>query len=245
MDWVNAQLYSSIWYSSVSRVPGVPFFASCALLLCLTGGTVFLTTAQAQISAQTPSTPSEADTYTLTEIVITARKREETIQSIPESVVAISAQVLEDAHITAIDDLGGLVSNLNIATQSDNTPGVVLRGIASFGVVQGVGFYANDVQMYDGQTVRPDDLERIEVLKGPQGTLYGGNNIGGAIKYITKLPTDTFEGSTSFEAGNYGTQTYSVIVSGPLYAPNPELLEGRLSVYDTRSDGFLYDPVFN
>jgi len=245
MDWVNAQLYSSIWYSSVSRVPGVPFFASCALLLCLTGGTVFLTTAQAQISAQTPSTPSEADTYTLTEIVITARKREETIQSIPESVVAISAQVLEDAHITAIDDLGGLVSNLNIATQSDNTPGVVLRGIGSFGVVQGVGFYANDVQMFDGQTVRQEDLERIEVLKGPQGTLYGGNNIGGAIKYITKSPTDTYEGSATVELGGYGTQTYSAVVSGPLSARSPGLLDGRLSLFDTRTDGYIFDPVLN
>ncbi len=178
------------------------------MLLCLsTGCTLIFTAAHAQTAAQTQSTPTEADTYTLTEIIITARKREESIQSIPETVVAISSQVLEDAHITAMDDLGGLVSNLNIATQSDNTPGVALRGIGSFGVVQGVGFYANDVQMFDGQTVRLEDLERVEVLKGPQGTLYGGNNIGGAIKYITKLPTDTYEGSATIELGGYGTQT--------------------------------------
>ena len=187
----------------------------------------------------------EAGTTTLAEIIITARKREESIQSIPESIVAISSQVLDNAHITAMDDLGGLVSNLNIATQSDNTPGVVLRGIGSFGVVQGVGFYANDVQMFDGQTVRLEDLERVEVLKGPQGTLYGGNNIGGAIKYITKLPTDTYEGSATIEVGGYGTQTYTAVASGPLSVHSPELLDGRISLFDTRTDGYIYDPVLN
>ena len=102
-----------------------------------------------------------------------------------------------------------MVSNLNITTRADNTPDVVLRGVGSFGVVSGVGFYANDVQLFDGQTVRTEDIERVEVLKGPQGTLYGGSNIGGAIKYVTKLPTDDFDSGAGFEFGNYGTQTYS------------------------------------
>jgi iron complex outermembrane recepter protein len=209
------------------------------------GCSVPLTTARAQNTPYKQSTPDEADTTTLAEIIITARKREESVQSIPESIVAISSQVLDNAHITAMDDLGGLVSNLNIATQSDNTPGVVLRGIGSFGVVQGVGFYANDVQMFDGQTVRLEDLERVEVLKGPQGTLYGGNNIGGAIKYITKLPTDTYEGSATIEVGGYGTQTYTAVASGPLSVHSPELLDGRISLFDTRTDGYIYDPVLN
>jgi iron complex outermembrane receptor protein len=218
--------------------------ATCMSALCVwVGCSVLLTSAHAQTSQNTRS--DEADTSTLAEIIITARKREESIQSIPESIVAISSQVLDNAHISAMDDLGGLVSNLNIATQSDNTPGVVLRGIGSFGVVQGVGFYANDVQMFDGQTVRLEDLERVEVLKGPQGTLYGGNNIGGAIKYITKLPTDTYEGSATVEVGGYGTQTYSAVASGPLSVNSPSLLDGRISLFDTRTDGYIYDPVLN
>jgi hypothetical protein len=189
---------------------------------------VVTATAHAQTAPQAQSPQHEADTNTLEEITITARKRVESVQSIPESVAAIGSQVLDDAHITKMDDIGGLVSNLNIATQSDNSPGAVLRGVGSFGVVQGVGFYANDVQLFDGQTVRPDDLERIEVLKGPQGTLYGGSNIGGAIKYITKLPTATFEGSTTLEVGGYDTQTYAAIVSGPLIASSPDMLDARL-----------------
>lgn len=191
-------------------------------------------------SAQASDTADNAGVSVgrLEEVVVTARKRAEVAQDIPESIAAIGSQQLEDAHITKMDDLGNIVSNLNIVTRSDNTPDVVLRGVGSFGVVQGVGFYANDVQLFDGQTVRPDDLERVEVLKGPQGTLYGGSNIGGAIKYVTKLPTDQPEAQVAVEAGNYDTQTYSGFISGAL---NPGVLDGRLSVYENHTGGYLYD----
>jgi iron complex outermembrane receptor protein len=174
----------------------------------------------------------------LEEVVVTARKRSEVAQNIPETIAAIGSKELENAHVTKMDDLGNIVSNLNIVTRGDNSPDVVLRGVGSFGVVQGVGFYANDVQLFDGQTVRPDDLERVEVLKGPQGTLYGGSNIGGAIKYITKLPTDQFEAQAAIEAGNYDTQTYSGYVSGPL---SLGILDGRLSFYQNHTGGYIYD----
>jgi iron complex outermembrane receptor protein len=198
-------------------------------------------TALAQTAPSAQATASHSEDA-LEEIIVTARKRSEVIQNIPESIQAFGEQELVDAHFTKLDDLGGLVSNLNITTRADNNPDVVMRGVGSFGVVQGVGFYANDVQLFDGQTVRPEDLERIEVLKGPQGTLYGGNNIGGAIKYITKLPTDTFEGQAAVEAGNYDTQTYSAVVSGPLVSGT---LDGRISAFYTRSNGFIYNTVLN
>jgi iron complex outermembrane receptor protein len=198
-------------------------------------------TAHAQTTPPTQGTAAHSEDA-LEEIVVTARKRSEVLQNIPESIQAFGEQELVDSHFTKLDDLGGLVSNLNITTRADNNPDVVMRGVGSFGVVQGVGFYANDVQLFDGQTVRPDDLERIEVLKGPQGTLYGGNNIGGAIKYITKLPTDTFEAQVGAEAGNYNTQSYSALVSGALA---PGVLDGRLTVYDTESNGYIYNTVLN
>jgi iron complex outermembrane recepter protein len=183
---------------------------------------------------------SSEESTGLQEVVVTARKRSEDVQSVPESIVAIGSDTLANAHVTRMDDLQSLVSNLNISTRGDNTPDVVLRGVGSFGVIQGVGFYANDVQLFDGQVVRPDDLERIEVLKGPQGTLYGGSNIGGAIKYITKLPTDKFEGKVGVEFGNYDTKTYTAIASGPL---GPQGLDGRISVYRTSYGGYIYDPT--
>jgi iron complex outermembrane receptor protein len=196
------------------------------------------------VRAQTAvdQTNSSGEQSGLTEIIVTARKRAETTQSIPESIDAFNSEEITDAHITKIDDLANLVSNLNITTRADNTPDVVLRGVGSFGVVSGVGFYANDVQLFDGQTVRADDIERIEVLKGPQGTLYGGSNIGGAIKYITKLPTDQFEAGAGVEFGNYGTQTYSGFVSGALV---PNVLDARASFFDTHTDGYIFDTTLN
>src|SRR5882757_9836099 len=190
-----------------------PATGTLMIAVAATALTPSATQAQAVSTSQEVAATEEIG---LTEIIVTARKRVETMQSIPESIAAFGAQEIADAHIVKMDDLGNLVSNLNITTRADNTPDVVLRGIGSFGVVSGVGFYANDVQLFDGQSVRTDDIERIEVLKGPQGTLYGGSNIGGAIKYITKMPTDDFHAGVNVEFGNYSSQAYSGFVSGAL-----------------------------
>jgi iron complex outermembrane receptor protein len=221
----------------------IPFYPSAIPLasLLIVAGTCTFAPAGAQTAAESSGVQS-VDTA-LAEIVVTARKRLENMQSIPESIQAFGAQAISDAHITKIDDLGNLVSNLNITTRGDNTPDVVMRGVGSFGVVSGVGFYANDVQLFDGQTVRTDDIERIEVLKGPQGTLYGGSNIGGAVKYVTKLPTDEFHGGMGLEFGNYRTRTYSGFISGALM--DHGVLDARASFFDTRTDGYLYDPILN
>jgi iron complex outermembrane recepter protein len=196
--------------------------------------------AVAQVLAATGSAAMSDDTDKLAEIVVTARKQTEVVQTIPESITAIDASTLASAHLTTLDDFNSLVTNLNITQRADNTPDVVLRGVGSFGVVQGVGFYVNDVQQFEGQTVRPVDIERVEVLKGPQGTLFGGSNVGGAIKYVTKLPTDTLTGEASVEYGRYSQQTVDGAVSGPIV---PHELLARLSVFNDRSDGYLSDPT--
>lgn len=139
--------------------------------------------------------------------------------------------------MTQLDDLSSLVSNLNIFDAHDNSPAVTMRGIGAFEVVQGVGFYANDVQLFEGQTIRPVDIERIEVLKGPQGTLYGGANIGGAIKYVTKEPTSTWQNEATFELGQYKTRNVAAVLSGPI----TDKLGVRVSVYDENHDGYIYD----
>jgi iron complex outermembrane receptor protein len=210
---------------------------ACALAVSTARAHAASATEPPTVAAGQPQAQSEETG--LTEIVVTARKRTENLQSIPASIEALNTEQIQDAHVTRIDDLGDMVSNLNITTRADNTPDVVLRGVGSFGVVSGVGFYVDDVQLFDGQTVRLEDIERVEVLKGPQGTLYGGSNVGGAIKYITKLPTDAFDSAASVEFGNYGTQTYSGFASGPLV----DGLAARASFFDTHTDGYIYDPV--
>ena len=222
------------WLRKAWLLGTVALGAGCGFI-CLPG------TALAQPVA-TPNAGAGADSGTLDVVVVTARKKVEKIQSIPESIQALGAKELVNAHVTQVGDLGNLVSNLNITTRADQTPDVVLRGVGSFGVVNGVGFYSDDVQLFDGQTVRPEDLDRVEVLKGPQGTIYGGSNIGGAIKFITKLPTNDFTGQASVEYGSYNTRTFSAAVSGPIMA---DKLGARLSFFDSATDGYVYDPTLN
>jgi iron complex outermembrane receptor protein len=202
-------------------------------LLC---GTFLSHPALAQASSVQRS-PSASE-YTIEPVIVTARKQSEDIQKIPESITAIDARTIEAAHLTTLDDLNSQVTNLNITQRADNTPDVVIRGVGTFGVVQGVGFYVNDVQRFEGQTVRPVDIERIEVLKGPQGTLFGGSNVGGAIKYVTKLPSSTLTSEVSVEYGERNQLTVDGVVSGPIV---PDRLLARLTVFNDQSDGFLYD----
>ena len=191
------------------------------------------------LGAESKSEASTGDTEgnKLDEIVVTARKRSENLRDIPSSITAISAATIAEANVTQLDDLNSLVTNLNIDEAHDNTPDVTLRGVGAFGVVQGVGFYANDVQLFEGQIARPIDIERIEVLKGPQGTLFGGANVGGAIKYVTKEPSTTWEDEAAVEFGSYQTRNYQAVVSGPL----DDKVGIRASVYYDTHGGYIYD----
>jgi len=192
------------------------------------------------LAADAGSASAEAgDQPGLEEVVVTARKRTESLLDIPASITAISASTIEQAHMTQIDDIGSMVSNLNIFEAHDNTPAVTLRGVGAFELVQGVGFYVDDVQLFEGQTVRPVDVARIEVLKGPQGTLYGGANIGGAIKYVTQDPGDRWDNEAAIEFGEHTTRNYEAVLSGPLLGDGK--LGMRVSLYDDNHGGYIYD----
>jgi iron complex outermembrane recepter protein len=212
-------------------------------LITLTVGTTFALGATVSVAEEGGNSPSataadeSSGSEKLEEIVVTARKRSENLRDIPASITAISDSIIKDTHMKQLDDVGALVSNLNIFEAHDNSPAVVLRGVGAFEVVQGVGFYANDVQLFEGQTVRPNDIERIEVLKGPQGTLYGGANIGGAIKYVTKDPTQTWENEATLELGQYRTWNLEGVLSGPI----TDQLAVRASVYDDNHHGYIHD----
>src|SRR5882672_11138916 len=217
---------------------GVRVRVGLAMLALGTTG-VFSATVTWAADDQAAASAGDTGGNNIDEIVVTARKRSENLRDIPASITAISAATLEDAHVTQLDDLNALVTNLNVVEAHDNTPDVTLRGVGAFGVVQGVGFYANDVQLFEGQIARPIDIERIEVLKGPQGTLFGGANVGGAIKYVTKDPTRTWENEATVEFGSYSTRNYQAVFSGPL----DDKIGVRASVYYDHHDGNIYDTV--
>ena len=136
------------------------------------------------------------------EITVTARKREENLLEVPESISAFSEVQINRANISGLSDIGLLFPNLYIGKRTDGFPNVTMRGMGSFGNVQGVGFYLDDVQLFGDSSGRFGDLERIEVLKGPQGVLHGGTNVGGAIKWVSKRPDpDGFSGRVRVGVG--------------------------------------------
>ncbi|MDK2760449.1 MAG: TonB-dependent receptor [Sphingopyxis sp.] len=173
------------------------------------------------------------------DIVVTARKRNERMIDVPETISAFSDASLQKAGINNLDKLGQAVPNIVLNRRGDNEPNVVIRGVGSFGNVQGIGFYIDDVQNFTDQASRLIDLERVEILKGPQGTLYGGSSIGGAVKYVTKKPSDTFEGRMSGEVGGQSILNVNASVNVPL----SDMVAVRVSGYADTGDGFMKNPI--
>ncbi len=170
------------------------------------------------------------------EIIVTSRKRAESVLDVPLSVTALSSGTIESAGITNLEDIGLFIPNVNLNVRSDNEPNVVIRGVGAFGNTQGVGFYIDDVQNFTDQSTRLAELERIEVIKGPQGTLYGGSNVGGAVKFVLKEPGEEFSGYFVGEGGSRDT-------GAVLGAADIPLVEGklysRLSFFAEHTDGFI------
>lgn len=195
-------------------------------------------------------------TTTLEGIKVTARKREETLQEVPVAVTAFTADTLDKLNVRDLSDLDAQVPNLTIyaARGSNSTLTAYIRGVGQsdplWGVDPGVGLYMDDVYIARPQGALLDvfDVERVEVLRGPQGTLYGKNTIGGAIKYISRGLRSDFNGFGSVTIGNYGQRDVKAAVGGGL--GGSEYLRGRISVADLKNDGFgenivTGDPVSN
>jgi iron complex outermembrane receptor protein len=165
--------------------------------------------AQSAAPAATPAAPATApaEARGSTDIIVTAQKREQNINKVGLTITALGAGALEERNIQSAQDIAQAVPGLSYTESANNTPVYTLRG---------VGFYDTSLGSYPTTSVYLDqvplpfpiltsltafDLERIEVLKGPQGTLFGQNSTGGAINYIAAKPTDTF--SAGIE-GSYG-----------------------------------------
>ena len=176
------------------------------------------------------------DQLELDEIIVTARKREENVLKIPESVTAISATLIEQGNIRELKDIGLLVPNIYMSRRLDGFPNVSIRGLGGFGNTQGVGFYLDDVQIFSDASSRFGDLERIEVLKGPQGILYGGANIGGAIKFVARRPNpEAFEGRVKLSAGDNSYFDGEVQLNMPLGTD----WAARLFAFSSTDDSYL------
>ena len=199
--------------------------------------------AQEQAPPATPEVKKESTEPVSEEIVVTARKREENIQDVPVAVTVVTSDDLEEAATADISELQGQVPNLSIyqGRNQSTTLTAFLRGIGQadplWGVDPGVGLYMDDVYIARPQGALLDvyDVERIEVLRGPQGTLYGKNTIGGAIKYVSRPLTDAFGGTLSISPGTQGNLDLRASVHGALL---PGKLRGKIAVASLKHDGY-------
>jgi len=181
------------------------------------------------------------------EIIVTAQRREQSLQEVPMAISAFSGADLEALQADNLDSLQGAVPNLNLVQGrgSNSSVNAFIRGVGQPDALQtfdpAVGVYLDDVYMsrIQGALFKLYDIERVEVLRGPQGTLYGKNTPGGAIRLITKTPGDEFEAQVGVLAGDYGRMQARARVSGPV---TDDLALGFSVLYDTR-DGFVTDPA--
>lgn len=174
------------------------------------------------------------------EIVVTANKREQRLNDVGITVSVLSGDALQNRQINSLEDLANATPGLSFTNSANGTPVYTLRG---------VGFYETSLGAYPTVSAYVDeaplafpvlsshsayDLERVEILKGPQGTLFGQNATGGAINYIAAKPTDTLEAGGSLSYGRFNQVIGEAFISGPL-APN---LGARLAGRIERADGW-------
>jgi iron complex outermembrane recepter protein len=180
----------------------------------------------------------------LEEIVVTARKREENLQEVPIAITAIGSEELREKSILAPEDLKFHAPGLEIRTAGLQRANVqyFIRGQGqTFSSSPGVVTYFAEAPLGNsslpsiGNNGKLFDLSSVQVLKGPQGTLFGRSTTGGAVLFTPQRPTDDFEGSFKASAGNYGMQDYTGVLNVPLIAGT---LSARLAANIARRDGF-------
>lgn len=193
----------------------------------------------AAIAQDAPTATAEATD--VGEVIVTARKREENLKDIPIAVTAVGADTLEREQINALKDIAPFSPGLTINSDAVGRAFISIRGIGTtlIDTVQpGVGIFIDGIYQSNTSYLNSPllDVERIEVLRGPQGTLFGNNTLGGAISVVTRQPSDTYRARLSgawASPDDYGTVAASI--SGPIIEGK---LQGRIAASYHTQDGF-------
>ncbi|MEJ5978899.1 TonB-dependent receptor [Novosphingobium sp. PS1R-30] len=186
---------------------------------------------------QEAASPAAAPSYG-DEIVVTANKREQSINDVGLSITAETGEDLLNRGINSPTDLGKIVPGLTVQPSPFNTPVYTLRGIGFYettlSAAPTVAVYTDEVALPFSATTRgvAFDVQRVEVLKGPQGTLFGQNTTGGAINYIANKPTDQFDAGADLSFGRFNTLDGQAFVSGPI----TDGVKARLAVRGVHGD---------
>lgn len=204
------------------------------------------------LSLQPTTVWAQENASALEEVIVTARKREESLMETPVSISAFSGEALADMNLVQLDKVAdqtpGLVfSNSANISGSANAAAVFIRGIGqndfTLAVEPGVGIYIDDVYLPHsiGNVAALLDVERVEVLRGPQGTLFGRNTIGGAIRMVTNKPNEEFGGGIEFITGSYDR----IDIKGHVNIPVSDRFFVRFAGASEDRDGFVERPFLD
>ena len=226
------------------------YLALTAALLASTGAYA-QTTATAQPGAEVapagdtqPSAPAAGPDVLNNDIVVTAQRREQTLQNVSASISAVSSDRIANAHINQLQDLQVIVPSVSFGNDF-NQAKVFIRGVgantSTTGNSTGVALHVDGayVARAEAQLTSLFDLERVEVLRGPQGTLYGRNAVGGSINLITAKPTRELSGYARLTYGNYNQIVSEAAISGPI----TDNILFRIAAKTEDHDGFGKNPV--
>jgi len=213
--------------------------ASSAVLVATFGAQAHAQTRQATSAAAAASSSSN----TIEELVVTAEKRAQNLQDVPIAISAFTSEKRDLIGINTIQDMTNFTPGLNYTSANDRT---TIRGIGRLTNQHSIGVpvAVYDDGIYTTSTVTagksPIFTDRVEVLRGPQGTLYGRNSLGGAINVISKRPTEDPYGEVRLQVGNYGWTQVEAAVSGPL---EPGLQFRLAGNWQKQRDGFFTNIV--
>ncbi len=218
--------------------------------LKLTSAFVALAIAQAAYAAPQDTNANRAEAAAkeeiiLDEIVVTATRRNAGVNSIPLSISALAPETLANRGIRSVDEIASVSPGLSIINNNDGEETLSVRGIVAFGSVATTAFYIDEtpISQLAGGTFSPRyfDIERVEVLRGPQGTLYGASALGGAVRIITTKPNSSrFEGAFRAEGSTTRFGTLNRIADGAINIPIvTDLLALRVTGFYERQSGWI------
>ncbi len=189
-----------------------------------------------------PAVTAQAQSPLLEEVIVTAEKRSESLQDLSQAVTALSGEDIDNRNLTTFVDLSSIAPGVTVAKNEGFKTVIAIRGVGNEAnqnaiANPSVSYHLDGIYVASPYALRTDflDLERIEVLRGPQGTLFGQNSTGGAINVITKAPdTEEFSGKADLTVGNYNL----IRVRGAVNIPISDTLALRASAASHNHDGF-------
>jgi iron complex outermembrane receptor protein len=228
--------------------------STCEEQLMKTTSRTRLWGAVAAIIAGAPGAPAQAQTAQeaaaaepLDEIIVSANRRDERLLDVPSAITALSGESLAELGVSDISGLTSRVPNFTMGSPAGEgtTPSLSIRGVGlntfSDNLEGAVAVYVDDVYMATvaGQAAKFFDMKRVEVLRGPQGTLYGRNATAGLVHFVTNPPTETVEGYGELTLGSFSQRRFEGALGGPL----GDNVRGRVSMLYDRDDGYMRERI--